>query len=144
MPNNNSTLINRNLISNNIFNILQENNFFHDSYLEKINFSILRNKLTLELSNETSMFSISIDKIFKLSCEIDFLVTERYFSEISWDETFKPLPFRHLLSIEIKESQYNKIATKYMNSVAKKAILTFDFKYNLEIDFIDIKIEKMK
>lgn len=132
-----------NTFNKDIYNVLKENNYFHDFYIKSINYYLIGNKFKLSLCNdEDKSFFISIENIFSFNCNIDFLVEEEYYKLLPWNKIFKPLKHKHLLSIKIKKSKYNKISSKYLKKESLKIIFNFDFGYNVDIDFINISIEE--
>jgi hypothetical protein len=130
------------LFNTEINSLLLENNFFHDYYVEKINFSLIGNKFKLLLSDNNKLFSIVMKRLFSFTYDIDFLVEEKYYNTLSWNRVFSFLRFRHLLDIDIKESKYNDISVKYLSKKALNVVLDFDCGFKIQLDCLDIFIEK--
>jgi len=131
------------LLSDEINSLLWENHFFHDCSVEKINFSLLGNKFKLVLSDDNGdIFFILMKRLFSFTYDIEFLVEEKYYYLLPWNRTFKFLRFRHLLEIEIKESEYNDISLKYFKKNALKIVFDFDCGFKIKLDCLDILIEK--
>jgi hypothetical protein len=132
------------LLSDEINSLLWENNFFHDCSVEKINFSLLGNKFKLVLSDENSdIFSILMKRLFSFTYDIEYLVEEKYYNLLSWNKIFKFLRLRHLMKIDITESEYNDISLKYLNKNALKIVFDFDCGFKVKLDCLDILIEKL-
>lgn len=136
---------NNDLINEDFYSVLLENYFFHDYHVNKINFSLIGNKFRLILSDDNDkIFSIIIKRIFSFTYNIDFLVEEKYYDTISWNNIFNFLRYRHLLNIDIRGSKYNDLSVKYLNKKALRITIDFDCGFNLEIDCIDVIISNIR
>lgn len=136
--------IDKGIINNDLYDILVKNHIFHDFYIEKIKFSILKNKFVLILSaGIEELFQMTIKDIFSFKWYKDFLVDEDDYDSISWENIFKPLRYRHLLTIKISNSKYEEISKRYLRDTAIKVGFEFDFGYNVTVECLDFGIKKL-